>query len=46
MKMFHLRRIQERGYCGDAASIKDSTEKLYKKLSKVFSMANPAHGLE
>ena len=28
------------------ASIKDSTEKLYKKLSKIVSVANPAHGLE
>ena len=26
------------------ASIKDSTEKLYKKLSKIVSVANPAHG--
>ena len=28
------------------ASIKDSIEKLYKKLSKIVSMANPTHGLE
>ena len=26
------------------ASIKDSTKKLYKKLSKIVSVANPAHG--
>ena len=28
------------------ASIKDSTEKLYKKLFKIVSVANPAHGVE
>ena len=28
------------------ASIKDSTEKLYKKLSKIVSVGNLAHGLE
>ena len=27
-------------------SIKDSIEKLYKKLSKIVSVANPAHGQE
>ena len=28
------------------ASIKDSTEKLYKKMSKIVSVANLAHGVE
>ena len=37
---------RERVVVAMRASIKDSTKKLYKKLSKIVSVANPAHGLK